>query len=154
MMFRDISHSTDSPSDLPEPPRRWVGLGIAAVCFAGMGASDEVSAIFRTTMLLTAAPDEMRGRLQGVFFAVVAGGPRLGDLYTGIMAATVALWAPPLIGGLVIVVLLATILRVRTSFRTYDKRSPALGGLACVTLGLLLGAGVLRRPGPPRVALP
>lgn len=104
----------------------WIGLGIAALCFAGMGASDEVSAIFRTTMLLTAAPDEMRGRLQGVFFAVVAGGPRLGDLYTGIMAAAVALWAPPLIGGLLIVVLLATILRVRTSFRNYDKRSPAL----------------------------
>lgn len=37
MMFRDISHSTDSPSDLPEPPRRWVGLGIVAALHVAMG---------------------------------------------------------------------------------------------------------------------
>ncbi len=30
-------------------------------------------------MMQVAAPDEMRGRLQGVFIVVVAGGPRLGD---------------------------------------------------------------------------
>lgn len=104
----------------------WIGLGLATICFFGMGASDEVSAIFRSTMLLTAAPDEMRGRLQGVFFAIVAGGPRLGDLYTGILATVIALWAPPLLGGLLIVVLLAVFLRVRPAFRNYDKRAPAL----------------------------
>ena len=104
----------------------WVGLALAALCFAGMGASDEVSAIFRTTILLTAAPDEMRGRLQGVFYAVVAGGPRLGDLYTGIMASVVALWAPSLIGGVLIVFLVATLLRLRPAFRNYDKRTPQL----------------------------
>lgn len=104
----------------------WVGLGLGVLCLFGMGASDEVSAIFRSTMLLTAAPDEMRGRLQGVFFSVVAGGPRLGDLYTGIMATAIALWAPPLIGGIGIVVLIAMLLRLRPSFRNYDKREPAL----------------------------
>ena len=35
----------------------------------------------------TYAPDEMRGRMQGVFMVVVAGGPRLGDLRAGAMAA-------------------------------------------------------------------
>ncbi len=104
----------------------WLGMGLAALCFFGMGASDEVSAIFRSTMMLTAAPDEMRGRLQGVFFAVVAGGPRLGDLYTGIVATAIALWAPPLIGGLLIVVLIAVFMRLRPAFRNYDKREPAL----------------------------
>ena len=38
-------------------------------------------------MLLIYAPDGMRGRLQGVFTVVVAGGPRLGDLRAGAMAA-------------------------------------------------------------------
>ena len=104
----------------------WIGLGLAALCFVGMGASDEVSAIFRTTMLLTAAPDEMRGRLQGVFFSVVAGGPRLGDLYAGIVATVVALWAPALFGGVLIVVLVATMVRLHPSFRHYDKRAPQL----------------------------
>ena len=34
-----------------------------------------VSAAFRNTILLQAASDEVRGRLQGVFTVVVAGGP-------------------------------------------------------------------------------
>jgi MFS family permease len=59
----------------------------AVVLFLAIGgAADMISAVYRQTMLLTYAPDEMRGRLQGVFFAVVAGGPRLGDLRAGTMA--------------------------------------------------------------------
>ncbi len=54
---------------------------LAAMAFAG--AADSVSAVFRTTILQTAAPDRMRGRLQGVFIVVVAGGPRLGELLGG-----------------------------------------------------------------------
>lgn len=103
-----------------------VGIALAVLCFIGMGASDEVSAIFRSTILLTAAPDEMRGRLQGVFYAVVAGGPRLGDLYAGVLATAIALWAPALFGGIAIIVLIALLLRLNPRFRNYDKRSPAL----------------------------
>lgn len=99
-------------------------LILGALCLLGMGASDEVSAIFRSSLMLTAAPDQMRGRLQGVFFSVVAGGPRLGDLYTGIMASAIALWAPSIIGGIAIVVLIAVLVRAVPSFRAYDQRSP------------------------------
>ncbi|QAY73383.1 MFS transporter [Agromyces protaetiae] len=101
-----------------------VALVLAAIALAGTGASDEVSAIFRSTMLLTAAPDEMRGRLQGVFMVVVTGGPRIGDLYAGILASIATLWFPPLLGGLVIMVAVGVILRVLTSFREYDARDP------------------------------
>ena len=38
------------------------------------------------TILQASAPDVMRGRLQGVFTVVVTGGPRLGDLYIGVLA--------------------------------------------------------------------
>lgn len=98
-----------------------IALGLGALCFLGMGASDEVSAIFRSSLLLTSVPDEMRGRLQGVFFSVVAGGPRLGDLYTGIMATAVAVWAPSIIGGIAIIVLIAVLARAVPSFKKYDK---------------------------------
>ena len=54
---------------------------------AAGGAADGVSAVFRRTSRLAPAPDEMRGRLQGVFIVVVAGGPRLGDLRAGATAA-------------------------------------------------------------------
>ena len=103
-----------------------VGLVLAALCFVGMGASDEVSAIFRSTILMTAAPDEMRGRLQGVFYSVVAGGPRLGDLFTGVMAVSIALWAPGIIGGLGIIVLITVLLNTNKRFRNYDNRTPEL----------------------------
>ncbi|MBD3783141.1 MAG: MFS transporter, partial [Micrococcales bacterium] len=41
---------------------------LAAMAFAG--AADSVSSVFRTTILQSAAPDRMRGRLQGVFVVV------------------------------------------------------------------------------------
>jgi MFS family permease len=62
-------------------------LWLAVVLLAAGGAADLVSAVYRQTMLQTYAPDELRGRLQGVFTAVVVGGPRLGDLRAGLMAA-------------------------------------------------------------------
>ena len=102
-----------------------VALALAAVALAGTGASDEVSAIFRTTMLLTAAPDGMRGRLQGIFTVVVTGGPRIGDLYMGTLATLVALWFPPVLGGLLIVAAVGLILRTQTGFRRYDARHPS-----------------------------
>jgi hypothetical protein len=84
-----------------------------------------VSAIFRSTMMLTAAPDGMRGRLQGIFTVVVTGGPRIGDLYMGTLATLVALWFPPVLGGLLIVAAVGVILRVQSGFRGYDAQHPS-----------------------------
>lgn len=99
-------------------------LIIAALLLAGSGAADNISSIFRMTILQASAPDAMRGRLQGVFTVVVTGGPRLGDLYIGLLALTGALWFPPLLGGLVIMVLVATVVRVQGAFRKYDALAP------------------------------
>lgn len=97
---------------------------ISAVLLAGAGAADNVSSIFRQTMLQTAVPDNMRGRLQGVFTVVVTGGPRIGDIYVGIVAGLGALWLPPLLGGLLIIVLLVTLTRLQRGFRRYDALDP------------------------------
>ncbi|MFJ8894099.1 MFS transporter [Leifsonia sp. NPDC102414] len=99
-------------------------LIIAALLLAGSGAADNISSIFRMTILQASAPDAMRGRLQGVFTVVVTGGPRLGDLYIGLLALTGALWFPPLLGGLIIMVLVATVVRVQGAFRKYDALAP------------------------------
>lgn len=101
-----------------------VALAIATVAMLGVGASDNVSMIFRTTMLLVATPDQVRGRLQGIFTVVVTGGPRIGDLYMGILATVVALWFPPVLGGLVIIAAAGVILRVRNGVRDYDALAP------------------------------
>ena len=99
-------------------------IAVAVLCMAASGATDNVSAIFRQTILMTAAPDNMRGRLQGIFVVVVTGGPRVGDLYVGLVALAGVLWLPPLLGGALIVALIALMLRVQPTFRHYDAKHP------------------------------
>jgi MFS family permease len=74
-------------------------LWLCVLLLAVGGAADLVSAVYRQTILQTRAPDELRGRMQGVFIAVVAGGPRLGDLRAGAMAAFVGTGAAWVFGG-------------------------------------------------------
>ncbi|MBS1878532.1 MAG: MFS transporter [Actinobacteria bacterium] len=62
-------------------------IWIAALLFALAGAADSVSAVCRTTMSQTLTPDRMRGRMTSVFGLVVTGGPRLGDIESGSVAA-------------------------------------------------------------------
>lgn len=99
-------------------------LVVAAVLLAVTGAADNVSAIYRSTMMQSAVPDAMRGRLQGVFMVVVAGGPRVGALYAGTLATLTTLWFPPLLGGLVIVAVVGVLLRRNPRFRDYDAAHP------------------------------
>jgi len=63
-----------------------------------------VSSAFRSTILQQAASDDVRGRLQGVFTVVVAGGPRLADTVHGASAAVVGTTAAAAGGGALVVV--------------------------------------------------
>lgn len=94
-------------------------LHMAVFWLAVAGAADMVSSAFRNSMLQTAAPDEMRGRLQGVFIVVVAGGPRLGDLRVGAMSATFSPVVTLVSGGIVIVVAMLVLAFLVPSFRRY-----------------------------------
>ncbi|MEW1850863.1 MFS transporter [Streptomyces albidoflavus] len=98
----------------------WLGLLFLALA----GAADAISMVFRSTMLQAATPDAMRGRLQGVFIVVVAGGPRLGDFLAGsvgdLASPTVAVT-----GGGLLCVLAVTALGLRwRDFARYDARDP------------------------------
>ncbi|MFT3798625.1 MFS transporter [Microbacterium sp.] len=99
-------------------------LLLAALTLAIAGGADNVSAIYRSTMMQAAVPDTMRGRLQGVFIVVVAGGPRVGALYAGVLSTFTALWFPPLLGGFVIIALVALLVRLNPRFRAYDAAHP------------------------------
>ncbi|QZA08551.1 MFS transporter [Mycolicibacter heraklionensis] len=79
-------------------------LWVALVFLAVGGAADMVSAAFRSTMLQQAASDEIRGRLQGVFTVIVAGGPRLADAVHGAAGAVVGTAAASAGGGALVVV--------------------------------------------------
>ncbi len=91
-------------------------LWLAVLFLAVAGAGDMVSAVLRSSMLQTAAPDEMRGRMQGVFIVVVAGGPRLGDLRAGVLASSFGVSAAMVSGGVVIVVAMVVVAVAVPSF--------------------------------------
>jgi MFS family permease len=100
-------------------------LWLAVVCLAVAGAADMVSAVLRTSMLQIAAPEEMRGRMQGVFIVVVAGGPRLGDLRAGALATATSVTVAMVSGGVVIVVAMVVVALVVPSFRLFRASRPA-----------------------------
>jgi MFS family permease len=91
-------------------------LWLAVLCLAVAGAGDMVSAVLRTSMLQLAAPEEMRGRMQGVFIVVVAGGPRLGDLRAGAIASAAGVSVAMVSGGVIIVVAMAVVALLVPSF--------------------------------------
>ncbi|MGV0625995.1 MFS transporter [Mycolicibacter minnesotensis] len=81
-------------------PVLWIALAFLAVG----GAADMASAAYRSTILQQAASDEIRGRLQGVFIVIVAGGPRLADAVHGAAGAMVGTAAAAAGGGVLVVV--------------------------------------------------
>ncbi|MGW5238285.1 MFS transporter [Monashia sp. NPDC004114] len=101
-----------------------VALALAALFLAIAGGSDNISAIFRTSILQAAVPDHLRGRTQGVFTVVVTGGPRLGQMFAGTLATLTATWVPPVVGGILVVVLVTLSVARVHSFRDYDALNP------------------------------
>jgi len=82
------------------------------------GAADMASAAFRQSILQSSAADEVRGRLQGIFIVVVAGGPRIADVAHGATAAIVGTAAAAAGGGVLVVVLtVAAVLAVPVFWR-------------------------------------
>lgn len=94
-------------------------LGIACAFFAIGGAADTASAAFRSTMLMTAATDAMRGRLQGVFIVVVAGGPRVADVLHGLVAGELGTAVTTIGGGVLVIVLTLVATAVSPAFVRY-----------------------------------
>jgi MFS family permease len=82
--------------------RTWLWVALAFLAIGG--AADMVSSAFRSTILQQAASDELRGRLQGVFTVVVAGGPRLADAVHGAAAAAVGTAVAATGGGVLVVI--------------------------------------------------
>jgi hypothetical protein len=80
-------------------------LAVAVLMLVVGGAADMASAAFRQSMLQSAAADAVRGRLQGVFIVVVAGGPRIADVAHGGVAAVAGTAVTAAAGGVLVVVL-------------------------------------------------
>jgi hypothetical protein len=98
----------------------WACLLFLAVA----GGGDMWSAIFRSTILQTVVPDEMRGRLSGVELTVVAAGPALGDLEAGALASVTSVPFSIVLGGALCVAGVGVMSRLVPQFARYDARNP------------------------------
>jgi len=98
-------------------------LPLALALLAIAGAADIISAICRNTIIQTVAPDNLRGRASAANSMVVVGGPYLGDLRVGSMAAAFGAEVSVLTGGIACVVLCAAIAGLVPSLRGYHAPS-------------------------------
>jgi MFS family permease len=90
----------------------WVGL----ICLAVAGAMDVISTVLRNTILQTSISDEYRSRLSAIQMAVVTGGPRLGDLESGVVANFTSTEFSIVSGGVMCVVGVLALIRWRPTF--------------------------------------
>ncbi|HWH21310.1 MAG TPA: MFS transporter [Solirubrobacterales bacterium] len=101
----------------------------AAFCFALAGAADSVSAVCRSTMMQVLTPDAMRGRISSVFALVVAGGPRLGDIESGTVAAIATPELSVVSGGLICLASVGMIAMAFPQLGAYDGDKVGQGAL-------------------------
>jgi MFS family permease len=101
-------------------------LVLAVVCLAIAGGADVVSAVFRHTILQLSTPDHLRGRLSGINFLVVAGGPRLGDLEAGLVAAAFSPYVSVVSGGLACIGAAAILAALVPALRRYESPTAPL----------------------------
>lgn len=94
-------------------------LWLAVAFLALAGVADMVSMVFRGAILLSAASDEMRGRMQGVFTVVVAGGPRLADVLHGTAGSAFGARTATVGGGLLVVALMLGLAVAVPALRRY-----------------------------------
>lgn len=101
------------------PQWRLPMLALALTMLVFGGAADMASASFRNAMLLSAADDAVRGRLQGVFIVVVVGGPRIADTLHGYAAGVIGTaWAGGG-GGLLVIALTCLVAVALPAFWRY-----------------------------------
>jgi len=105
---------------------RTLMLVVAVLMLVIGGAADMSSAAFRMSMLQSSASDAVRGRLQGVFIVVVAGGPRIADVVHGAAAAVVGSAAAAAGGGILVVVLVIVAALAVPSFIAYRLGQPVV----------------------------
>jgi dipeptide/tripeptide permease len=99
-------------------------LWLAVIALAVAGAGDLVSSVYRSSMLQTVATDEMRGRMQGVFMVVVAGGPRVADLWHGAASVWIGPGAAATTGGVLVVAVTALVVARFPAFWRYRAPHP------------------------------
>jgi hypothetical protein len=106
---------------------------LAVILLAAAGWADGVSAVCRSTISQSLAPEHMRGRMSSVHSLVVTSGPRLGDIESGLVAGLVGALNSVVIGGVGCLVGVGAVVLAFPDLVRYDAEA-ALASLSA-TLG-------------------
>jgi MFS family permease len=97
----------------------WMAVPLLAIA----GAADFISAVLRSTILLSVTPDSLRGRLSGIELAQVAGTPALGNLEAGLVASLVDLRFAIVSGGIACVAGIVLVGLALPAFVRHDAKA-------------------------------
>ncbi|MGO3362870.1 MAG: MFS transporter [Corynebacterium sp.] len=95
----------------------WAWVAVIAFFFGGV--VDMFSSVQRSALLQESVDDHVRGRLQGVFLIVVAGGPRLADMLHGWAGSAWGAGMATLVGGVLVIVATVIAIAIVPSFLKY-----------------------------------
>ena len=87
-------------------------FALALFFLAIAGAADVLSAVFRSTIVQLAAPDQLRGRIASIHILVVTSGPRIGDIEAAAVASVIGAQASVISGGLLCLIGLIGVVRL------------------------------------------
>jgi MFS family permease len=96
-------------------------FALSYVLFAFTGAADTVSTVIRQTIRQMMTPDRLRGRMTGINQIFFMGGPQLGEMEAGIMAALFGVPFAIVSGGLATIVLTGYIAWKYPNLRNYTR---------------------------------
>ena len=95
----------------------WIGF----LCLGTAGAMDVISPVLRNTILQTAITDDFRSRISSIQTAVVTGGPRLGDVESGVVANFTSTEFSIVSGGIACIVGVIALMKWRPTFWHREK---------------------------------
>jgi hypothetical protein len=101
----------------------WIGLA----CLGVAGAMDVISTVLRNTILQNAITDEFRSRISSIQMAVVTGGPRLGDVESGVVANYTSTEISIVSGGIACIVGVMMLMKWRPTFWSQGKLDASHG---------------------------
>ncbi len=95
---------------------------VVSLIFLGLtGTADAVSTILRATIRQLVTPDQMRGRMTSINMIFFMGGPQLGELEAGVVAALIGAPLSVVTGGLGCLIAVALIAWKVPMLRQYDE---------------------------------
>jgi MFS family permease len=108
---------------------------VSLLMLAVTGASDTVSMILRQTIRQVVTPDELRGRMTSVNMIFFMGGPQLGELEAGLIAAVFSAPVSVVTGGIGCLIAVAATAWKAPTLRKFDDDDLKQANAALVAAG-------------------